>query len=229
MMEWNENPKKGGGRGCFSKTRWTSMFMTSGHTPPPTRKLTGRAGKSTMNESLDAFPMGKWGIYQLVIRFFLQGVWLWMKIRKFGEFWPSAFWFLKGWLGGGKTTEKKAFFLAPFVFQKPFFNEGLQQLPFNRFLWCFQLFLSRCFSLLFPPLSSPPCRCPVRHGSTFWAWQWTGLTVALAWAHDWCRARCRWLSSSMPGRRCSTWGWYFFWGGGLGEGCWEKSVVVIVK
>ena len=132
------------------------MFMTSGHTPPPqTRKLTGRAGKSTMNESVDAFPMGKSGIFQLVIRFFLEGVWLWTKtsasLVSFGHQ-PFGSWRV-GWVEE-KTQPKNRGLLPilPLVFQKPFFNEGLQQLPFNRFLWCFSLFLS-----LVSPCCSLPC------------------------------------------------------------------------
>ena len=203
--------------------------MTSGHTPPATRKLTGRAGKSTMNESVDAFPMGKWGIYQLVIRFFFPGC---MVMKKHPQVWwvlAISLLVLEGLAGWRKNHQKKAFFLAPFVFQN-LFLWGAPTIAFEPFSLVFFVVVSfPCCSFLFPPLSSPPCRCPVRHGSTFWAWQWTGLTVALAWAHDWCRARCRWLSSSMPGRRCYTWGWYFFGRGRLGEGCWEKSVVVVVK
>ena len=215
MMEWNENPKQGGKGTAFLRPDGHLCSWLQAIHPPQTRKLTGRAGKSTMNESVDAFPMGKSGIFQLVIRFFFPGC---LVMKKHPQVWwvlAISLLVLEGLKGWGKTTKKKAFCLSSLCFLKTFFYEGLQKLPFKSFLWCFSLCVPvvfRCFSLLFPPLSSPPCRCPVRHGSTFWAWQWTGLTVALAWAHDWCRARCRWLSSSMPGRRCSTWGWFFLGG-----------------
>lgn len=153
MMEWNENPKQGGKGTAFLRPDGHLCSWLQAIHPPQTRELTGRAGKSTMNESVDAFPMGKSGIFQLVIRFFFPGC---LVMKKHPQVWwvlAISLLVLEGLAGWRKNHPKKGLLpILPLVFQKPFFNEGLQQLPFNRFLWCFSLFLS-----LVSPCCSLPC------------------------------------------------------------------------
>ena len=125
------------------------------YTPPPNPKTHGTSWKIHHEWISRCISYGEIRDFPVSHSFFSRGCMVMNKnIRKFGEFWPSAFWFLKGWLGGGKTQPKNRGLLPilPLVFQKPFFNEGLQQLPFNRFLWCFSLFLS-----LVSPCCSLPC------------------------------------------------------------------------
>lgn len=129
------------------------MFMTSGHTPPPNPRTHGTSWKIHHEWISRCISYGEIRDFPVSHSFFFPGC---LVMKKHPQVWwvlAISLLVLEGLAGWRKNHPKKGLLpILPLVFQKPFFNEGLQQLPFNRFLWCFSLFLS-----LVSPCCSLPC------------------------------------------------------------------------